>query len=283
MSLLRNILLLPTRAARKKEKARLLKYFPKGAAVDDTFIVGFPRSGTTWLSFLIANTNLLLNNSPVQATWWNINDYITTIDPVHTLPEAKLPLPGGRFVFTHSEYHVHYRKVVYLVRDPRDVMVSYYDFACKNGKFSGSMDDFLRDPNLGIEVWIRHVEGWLNRDGLVKIHFIKYRNLHRDTLGVLSRLYHFFGLSVSPELLQAAIERSSFENMKRMEEEYKQHSFEPNKQFKHVRKGHVSEFYRDLTEAQIVFIEQRCKPLMRHFQWELAVPETGEFQEIALK
>ncbi len=130
MSLLRNILRLPARAARKKEQARLKKYFPKGAAADDTFLVSFQKSGTTWLSFLIANTNLLLNNSPIQATWWNLNDYVTNIDPFYDLPSStKLPLPGGRFIGTHSEYHIHYRKVIYLIRDPRNVLVAYYDIS----------------------------------------------------------------------------------------------------------------------------------------------------------
>lgn len=267
MSLLRNLLQLPHRAARKKEKARLLKHFPKGAAADDTFIVGFPKSGNTWLAFLIGNTNLLLNKLPIQVTWWNLNDYVTTIDPVYELPEAKLPLPGGRFIATHSEYHIHYRKVVYLVRDPRDVLASYFDMALKHGWVNDSMDQFLQHPEFGAQAWKRHVEGWLNRKGLLKIHFIRYEDMQTNLRGTLDRLYRFFGLNVDPEIFKVAIERSSFENMSKAEKEYKQWSFEP-KSFTHVRHGKANSFHQELTVEQVAYIEQECGPLMEQFGYE---------------
>src|SRR5215472_10086604 len=88
---------------------------------DDTFIVSYPRSGNTWTRFLIAN--LLHPDEPV--TFANIETIIPDTSALSSRALKRVPRP--RLIKTHEYFEPRYRKVIYLVRDPRDMAVSLYN------------------------------------------------------------------------------------------------------------------------------------------------------------
>src|SRR5437868_14217489 len=87
---------------------------------DDIFLVSYPRSGNTWTRFLIGN--LIHQDEPV--TFANIESRIPEIyfNPDHRM--RRLPRP--RILKSHECFQPHYRQIIYIVRDPRDVAVSFY-------------------------------------------------------------------------------------------------------------------------------------------------------------
>ena len=92
---------------------------------DDTFIISYPRSGNTWTRFLIAN----LTHPEEPVTFANIERLIPDAEAQSSRYMRGIPSP--RMVKSHSYFDPRYPKVIYIVRDPRDVALSYYDFSRK--------------------------------------------------------------------------------------------------------------------------------------------------------
>src|SRR5437870_10262199 len=89
---------------------------------DNTFIVSYPRSGNTWTRFLVAN--LLHPGEP--ATFLNIERWVPDSEAQSSRYLKRIPRP--RVIKSHQYFDHRFKKVVYIVRDPRDVALSYYDF-----------------------------------------------------------------------------------------------------------------------------------------------------------
>src|SRR5579862_3428641 len=92
---------------------------------DDTFLVSYPKSGNTWVRFLLAN--LIYPNEEIGFS--NINRVLPSPDVLSRRFLKKLPRP--RILKSHQPYDLRFRRVVYLVRDPRDVVISEYHFNLK--------------------------------------------------------------------------------------------------------------------------------------------------------
>src|SRR5271169_1412716 len=81
---------------------------------DDTFIVSYPRSGNTWTRFLLAN----LLHPDVTVNFTTIEKLIPDVEAQSSRYMKRLPSP--RVIKSHQYFDHRYRKVLYVVRDPRD-------------------------------------------------------------------------------------------------------------------------------------------------------------------
>src|SRR5580704_4157963 len=94
---------------------------------DDVFILSFPKSGNTWTRFLIAN--LVYPETPVDFS--NINRL--TPDPEALSKRGMARMPRPRIIKSHQYFDPRYKRVIYVVRDPRDVALSQFHFHRKRG------------------------------------------------------------------------------------------------------------------------------------------------------
>jgi hypothetical protein len=161
-------------------------------------LVSFPKSGRTWL-------RVMLDAAGVH------------IDYTHDLSGHL-----GQRHFTEMEHDksgYKDRRVVLLVRDPRDVVVSGYFQATKRiGVYSGSISDFIRDPKHGIEKIIIFNSDWLASTGVPKdFHLIKYEDMHTRLREVLTGVIHFADPKRPLPDLDQIMELGRFENMQEME------------------------------------------------------------------
>jgi len=99
---------------------RNLRTFP-----DDTFIVSYPKSGNTWTRFLVAS--LIHNQEPM--TFLKADKVIPSIDTQSRRYFKSLPRP--RVIKSHFPFDPTYKRVIYIVRDPKDVAVSQYHYQIK--------------------------------------------------------------------------------------------------------------------------------------------------------
>jgi Sulfotransferase domain len=187
---------------------------------DDTFIVSYPRSGNTWTRFLIAN--FLYPQEP--ATFANIERRIPDAEAQSSRYVRGVPSP--RIIKSHSYFDPRYPRVIYIVRDPRDVALSYYDFSRKYRHFEDSyplesyIGDFVNGRLLSADwgTWGENVASWVfARGARPGFLLLRYEDMKAQPERELTRLAGFFGIDATPELLRTTIERSSSDRMREME------------------------------------------------------------------
>ena len=116
------------------------------------FLVSYPRSGNTWVRFLIAN---LLKPAGVEIDFHNVQEYVPEINRNNDIIESIL---SPRVIKSHALYDPAFPKVIYLVRDGRDVYVSYYYYRLKQLEEGYTFSDFLRQKDHYPSLWNDHVE-----------------------------------------------------------------------------------------------------------------------------
>jgi hypothetical protein len=79
------------------------RYVPRNPKHDDIFIVEFPKSGITWLSNIIGNIELLLNNKKENITYYNVVKYIPDIHQVRNAPINRFS--DRTFIKSHLKYN----------------------------------------------------------------------------------------------------------------------------------------------------------------------------------
>lgn len=93
---------------------------------DDIFLVSYPKSGNTWLRFLVANYFV---GDQLTVDLRNIEIIVPDIY-VHNIYYFE-KLKGPRIIKSHELFDPRYGKTIYIVRDPRDVALSYWHFQIK--------------------------------------------------------------------------------------------------------------------------------------------------------
>lgn len=163
------------------------------------FVCEYPKSGGTWLSRMIA-------------------DYLKIPFPQHSI----FPVGCAAVIQNHWGYHPRFRRVVYLYRDGRDVMVSDYFQAYRVAYHSHSNPDaaqakitrhrhqklfgkefgpqdierllqrFIEHrferPGMGHSSWSEHVQRWGAPEGHSHVVYVSYEQLLDDCNGTLRRI-----------------------------------------------------------------------------------------------
>lgn len=253
-------------------KNNSLKYYnvmPKNPLHDDLYLVAFPKSGITWLSVLMANVNLKCSGLDIKASYYNVRDFIPDIHQTRYLKTNILKFPGFRVIKSHSEYNPFYIKIIYLIRDPKDVMVSYYYFLKNLGAFQGNISELIRSKSFGINAWTKHIESWFEETRISQfINFIRYEDIKSNTKGILKHIYELHGLNLSEDIYDYAVRISSFKEMKKNEEYYSKGNLTINPDFKFHRKGIVGGYKAEFTEDDEKFIIKKTNRWLKVFGYE---------------
>jgi hypothetical protein len=236
---------------------------------DDLYVVSFPKSGATWMNFLMANLHLQMSGIERTVTFFNVHDFIPDVQTTRYIGNSTLSFPGYRVMKSHSDFNSNYLKVIYVVRDPRDTLVSYFHFLTSLGQFDGTLSELVRSPEFGISAWVRHTQGWLNSPASLSIEFLRYEDLLSKPDQVLQRVYKLLGHNIPESALQAAIEASSFTNMRQSELEWN-YGGRPtilDKEMKFMRSGRSGDGKQSLSAADLDHIWAAASSVMAHFSY----------------
>jgi hypothetical protein len=198
----------------------------RGLRDADVMVCSYPRSGSTWLRFLLFGMT-----AGVRGSFSNVGKDIPYVGN-HANADPLVP-GGGRLIKTHEPYRHSYRKLIHLVRDPRDVAISYWSFMQRIGKvvvtpaddvaasFDHFIDAFIAGRIDAFSTWDRHVGSYLaaaeRHPG--EIHLVRFEDLRSDTPRNLRAIAEFLGLEASAERASFALDQASLESMRRAEDE----------------------------------------------------------------
>lgn len=182
---------------------------------DDVFLVSYPRSGNTWVRFIL--THLILRRFDDSVDFKTVQEVTPDIHMVEPY-EISLDVPRPRIIKSHAGFVPEYPRVVYLLRDGRDVAVSFYFYRKKMSGYDGTFRDFIEadcDYHLS---WSEHVETWLFREHEIPILCIRYEDLLANGLAQIRKLCSFAGIDATEDGIAEALRLSQFSRLRRLEE-----------------------------------------------------------------
>jgi hypothetical protein len=268
----RKVLSLPRNLYQKAYYSRSL---PKNHVVEDVFLVSYPKSGNTWLRFLIANALKVYYKIDQDVNFFNILDIIpsiigdTNLRPEGSFGRADIP----RIIKSHSAYNPYYYRVILLVRDPRDVMISHYYYLKDRKQIDDNVkiSEFIRSPKYGIERWTEHTKSWYYNNygsgGGQIIKIFRYEDFLQDTHLQLSSVMDCFGIKMDEKLIDEAIALSSKEKMKDSEQKHRSTNI-INAKISFVRKG-IASGGQELSDLDREFIANSATNIARILGYDL--------------
>jgi hypothetical protein len=183
----------------------------KNVSQDDLFLVSYPKSGNIWLRYILAT---LISSK---------KDYRTNLpEPVSGAYQTALAFTNSdnrpRIIKSHRAYTVLYSKVIYIHRDPRDVVISYYSHHKKyQTEFDTPLETYIREFVNGtmspFGPWDKHLRSWMKSPLLKKnkLLILKYEDLKSDRFRSLKKISDFLSLNSDDEEIELAMESSSFD------------------------------------------------------------------------
>lgn len=232
----------------------------------DAALISFPKCGRTWLRLMLGGALARRHGRPVDdadalidlyeltATLPNVPRILVTHDDK---PHTKAPEDLER-----SKARYRGKRVILLVRDPRDVIVSLYFERTRRDRrhpYDGTLHDFLSERVGGVESLVEFCNIWDHqRSAVAGLHVVRYEDLHRDALGELRAALGFLGVDgVGDDVLSAAVVGARFDRMREIEAAGlapggKLRAADPTDEesFK-TRKGKVGGFAEYLDDAEV--------------------------------
>lgn len=265
---------------RKTLLEREITIFP-----DDTFLTSYPRSGNTWTRFLVGN----LIRPDETVSFLNVERIVPDMYKTADIVLRRLPRP--RVLKSHESFDPRYRRVIYIVRDPRDVAVSNYHWEMKLRSIPDGypIEKFVprwMEPQFWPRIgsWADHVNSWLaTREGNSSFLLVRYEDLKKDPRIELGRMAALLGVEASAQVLDRAVASSSTERMSEMESTQAgqwvaTHRTRQDKPF--VGKGATGGWRAVLSPEAVAYLEARWGVLMKKLGYELAAQGSAEAVEL---
>lgn len=220
---------------------------------DDVLLCSFPRSGNTWTRFMYCHLLMVLQGRSADEVDFPFLDSTMPAVGAGNVRDEWAFAPYPRLVKTHAPWMPFFRgkRSIGLVRDPRDVMVSYYHYQKdRNQLFDGSFSDFIRHRRYGLRRWFDHLYSWRTKWNLV----VTYEEMKSNTLEQMIRIVDFLGIDVGSKKIDKAISRSAIERIQRVD---KLASEDSNTQF--ARKGNTRQWKEYFSDEDLMLYHQLNK------------------------
>ena len=254
---------------------------------EEVYLISFPKTGRTWLSLMIGKAvelHFRLDNVNVL----DLEDLAKTKNGIPKIVLIHDDAPHWKKPHELETIKDFYKnnKVIFLVRDPRDVIVSLY-FEKKKRLISyiekekeayrGSFEDErIRPYEYDLKSYLYEEEGsfatlleyyniWeKNRYIPNDFLLVRYEDIHENPYKEVRKTLDFLDLGgVSDEAIIDAVAFASFKNMKKMEQENKfdSHRLSPanvtdQESFK-TRRGKIGGFNDYLTPDEIEYLNEK--------------------------
>lgn len=183
------------------------------------YVNSYPRSGNTWVRGLF---NRLL--SPVNI---DVNPYfemyfnLIEIKRQHKLTLKEIRSNEITMIKSHGRYEENYKSIpiIYLVRDGRDAIISYYHFNVDHRGYAESFDSYfdrhvVQDKMVNYRErvlrkfmgdWSQNVLSYINKNNVL---IVRYEDLIHEPILYCEAMFNHIGVNVTKSKLVDAIEES---------------------------------------------------------------------------
>jgi hypothetical protein len=267
----------------------------------DVFIASFPRSGSHWLKF-----QLLEIITGQSADFENVKRRITRVGD-HGVPGAAALValgvinPGkaqpllpdaSRLMHTHEPYRRDYRRVVYLVRDIRDVVLSEFAIGKELGllryyeidEFDNFLELFLNGTIDRYQTWQDHVISYLDsplaKNGNLLV--LRFEDLRKNPEEHLRRIVEFLGVRSGQEDIRRAIAHNTVEKMRAKEDASRAMRKSSGEEGRFVRRGSVGGWRERLTEEQVRLVDQYAGRVLGLMGYPKGVPVANSMNDVGI-
>lgn len=242
------------------------KYIPKR---NDVLLVSYPRSGNTWMRVMLAELLYGESGDGLRDLQYYIPDVYLKFE------RDKLIETDFHIVKSHHPFHVTNsdesirNRIIYLIRDPRDVVLSHFRYQKYNREYRYDFEKFLSDWLCGRIwpcSWQEHVNSWMNeRDHLeIVVCLIRYEDLLSNSREELERVSNFLGIIRTSDEIERAISMASIDRM-RQKESISTPKHDTANGFQFIGSGCNNQWKGKLTCQQKEWIETITESLMSRF------------------
>ena len=213
-------------------------------AEEDIFVVGYPKLGNTWVQCLLAGAiyGVDLELAPDSL----VQDSVPDVHQKEFYKRYSSPI----FFKSHALPVPEYKRVVYLLRDGRDVMVSYWHHLQATNLHE---IDFLKLVQTGEGLfpckWQDHVRQWLANPYESRMIFVRYEDLKKDPVRELRLILDFAGVQRDLAVLRRAAQKASFAVMQERERRLGWENAQWPKDKAFVRRGAVGSYVDEMPLA----------------------------------
>lgn len=236
----------------------------------DIFLASYPRSGNTWVRFIIAN--ILLPGFYQRHSLKDLDKFVPDI--YRGIPRF-ISGPKPRVIKTHQPYAFRhsqitpnlYKRVIYLTRHPYDVARSYFHFQnhiWKNSPFiEPDWPTFVEryiQGSIRFGSWSEHILSWLDRRENIEMVVLRYEDISGLLQESIQQIADFLGRPVDRSQAAELASANSLESMLAAEKRgpLVDHKFPFLRRDKDSRKVSI-----ELTDEMKQRISDRFAPAMR--------------------
>lgn len=246
----------------------------------DVFVATYPKSGTIWMQqiLLLLEHKGDVNSFCTNATFSN-SDLIPWIESGRQIEEFDNE-KSRRYRVTHLPHHLMPKelslkrgKVIYVARNPKDIVVSFYYFhkmvtLLETPKsFDEFFDKFMRGDVMGGS-WFEHIKSWFSHKDDLNMLFIMYEEMIQDLQSALRKIADFLGAELTQDQMNSVLKYSTFKNMRQIP--HASYDQVPGDLFNYqeghfMRKGTIGDWKNHFTVAQNERFDEVFKQEMKDF------------------
>jgi hypothetical protein len=238
---------------------------------DDIFIASYPRSGNHFVRFIILSAIHYTKHQGFPDSFSGM----TGIPDIHG-GDLGLAATKPRIIKTHYPYDPRYRNVIHLVRDPRDLIISYFFFTSTKKQLF--FENLSRPPGISEfsdlfikgQVWPgdlrRHTASFQAAREDVNYLLIQYERLVNHPYDEITRLLEYLNIDMSEDAVGQLIEHTSFANMSRLHDPLSaREGGTPERREQMLRRGSTGGYKDVLSQDILRSIEQHFRDYLHDY------------------
>lgn len=249
------------------------------AREDDILIATFPKAGTTWTQEIV---DLIMLNGDVERSMrapcfvkvpfidLNPKPMLSGVDAANAMKSPRLLKTHLPIQLVPPSFWEKNVKVIYVARNAKDCMVSYFHFQRMNkglpdpGTWNEYFSTFLAE-NVAWGSWFDHVIGWWKVKDKHQILYVFYEDMIEDPRREIRKICTFLGKELTEEVVDAIQHHTSFDAMK--DNPMTNCSVLPSSIFDQsispfIRKGKVGDWKNHFLVAQNIVFDEEYKKKM---------------------